>query len=156
MFCDQLSGICSDETGIENLKRKRQGLQPIEADESKNTSGAVLRELFGERFSIRWFLPTPVPYRNLTDALGGCDDTNENEELVQRKSEVNNINMANRSGGSGDYLTSNSTPKNESTEVVVPTGLPTVGHVETGVTLRNAMEAQNHPLGGGEIQSLGG
>uniref|UniRef100_A0A1I8A5T9 Palmitoyltransferase n=1 Tax=Steinernema glaseri TaxID=37863 RepID=A0A1I8A5T9_9BILA len=54
MFGTQISAICSDQTGIESLKREREELQ---TDKWKN-----VQLVFGGPFSHRWFIPFSRPF----------------------------------------------------------------------------------------------
>ncbi|KAL8274527.1 hypothetical protein Esti_001548 [Eimeria stiedai] len=55
MFCDQLSSILSNTTGVESLKRMKN---------EKKSACQLLKEVFGGSFGCYWFLPVPVtPYQ---------------------------------------------------------------------------------------------
>ena len=53
MFCTQMSSICSNETGIEQLKNEKHW--------SKGTKWLNIKSVFGDRFSFDWFLPCFEP-----------------------------------------------------------------------------------------------
>ncbi|XP_074644609.1 palmitoyltransferase ZDHHC3-like isoform X2 [Tubulanus polymorphus] len=61
MFGTQMSAICSDETGIEQLKRE----QPSWEKQSKWLS---MKGVFGHPFSIQWFSPFHLPKFGKKDA----------------------------------------------------------------------------------------
>ncbi|KAL8442081.1 hypothetical protein Emag_006678 [Eimeria magna] len=55
MFCDQLSSILSNTTGIESLKKVKN---------EKKSACQLLKEVFGGSFGCYWFLPVPItPYQ---------------------------------------------------------------------------------------------
>ncbi|KAL8433038.1 hypothetical protein ACSSS7_004149 [Eimeria intestinalis] len=55
MFCDQLSSILSNTTGVESLKKVKN---------EKKSACQLLKEVFGGSFGCYWFLPVPItPYQ---------------------------------------------------------------------------------------------
>merc|ERR1719334_127381 len=54
MFSPQLSAICSDETGIEQLKKEG-------ANWGKKSRWANIKSVFGSPFSLKWFSPFHAP-----------------------------------------------------------------------------------------------
>jgi palmitoyltransferase len=56
MCCTQMSAICNDETNIEHIKK--------EARYEKRSCLYNVREVFGEKFSYRWFSPFHPPPQN--------------------------------------------------------------------------------------------
>lgn len=54
MFSTQLSAICSDETGIEQLKKEG-------ASWNKKSRWANVKSVFGSPFSLKWFSPFHAP-----------------------------------------------------------------------------------------------
>uniref|UniRef100_A0A0G4HDL0 Palmitoyltransferase n=1 Tax=Chromera velia CCMP2878 TaxID=1169474 RepID=A0A0G4HDL0_9ALVE len=68
MFCDQTSGITSDETGIEYLKGRSATVAVMAGGKEtwtsrQRTSYEAFLEVFGCHFGIDWFLPTPVRFK---------------------------------------------------------------------------------------------
>ncbi|XP_064640191.1 palmitoyltransferase ZDHHC3-like [Lineus longissimus] len=61
MFGTQLSAICNDETGIEQLKSNQ------EKQWEKHSNWNSLKEVFGHRFDYRWFSPFHPPRIQPTD-----------------------------------------------------------------------------------------
>ncbi|XP_006817408.1 palmitoyltransferase ZDHHC3-like [Saccoglossus kowalevskii] len=57
MFCTQVHSICTDETGIEQLKQDKPTW-------TKKSKWFALRSVFGGKFSIHWFSPFSSPNLN--------------------------------------------------------------------------------------------
>lgn len=71
MFGTQISAICSDQTGIESLKREnghRRGGDEESANSGKNSAWKNLSVVFGggggQKFSVRWLNPFDIPYHS--------------------------------------------------------------------------------------------
>ncbi|XP_035886329.1 palmitoyltransferase ZDHHC3 isoform X3 [Phyllostomus discolor] len=93
MFGTQVHSICTDETGIERLKRKH---QPREHQGSWETVRETVRETFGGDFSPNWFNPFSGPchpellndggWVRQAESLSGHGETSS-ERLQESKSE---------------------------------------------------------------------
>ncbi|KAM9592491.1 palmitoyltransferase ZDHHC3 isoform 2-T2 [Trichechus inunguis] len=90
MFGTQVHSICTDETGIERLKRKH---QPRE----RTGSWKTVKETFGGNFSLNWFNPFSRPCqpelpndRDLVRQVASLSDINNTETTEEQSEETKN------------------------------------------------------------------
>ncbi|XP_023581980.1 palmitoyltransferase ZDHHC3 isoform X2 [Trichechus manatus latirostris] len=90
MFGTQVHSICTDETGIERLKRKH---QPRE----RTGSWKTVKETFGGNFSLNWFnpfsrpcQPEPPNDRDLVRQVASLSDINNTETTEEQSEETKN------------------------------------------------------------------
>ncbi|XP_023384793.1 palmitoyltransferase ZDHHC3 [Pteropus vampyrus] len=87
MFGTQVHSICTDETGIERLKRKH---QPREY----RGSWKLVQDIFGGRFSLNWFNPFSGPWhpkplsdRDWVQQVASTSETDNTEMTEERSGE---------------------------------------------------------------------
>ncbi|XP_014646728.1 PREDICTED: palmitoyltransferase ZDHHC3 isoform X2 [Ceratotherium simum simum] len=87
MFGTQVHSICTDETGIERLKRKQQPRQHTGSWES-------VKQTFGGDFSLNWFNPfsgpchpEPLRDRDWVRQVASLSDTDNTETTAEEQSE---------------------------------------------------------------------
>ncbi|KAI4532511.1 hypothetical protein MG293_017776 [Ovis ammon polii] len=91
MFGTQVHSICTDETGIESLQRKKQ--QRRERRERRGSWKSV-KETFGGDFSLNWFNPfsgprhpKPLSNRDWVRQVSSVSDTENTETTTEEPSE---------------------------------------------------------------------
>ncbi|KAI4563571.1 hypothetical protein MJG53_016145 [Ovis ammon polii x Ovis aries] len=91
MFGTQVHSICTDETGIESLQRKK---QPRRERRERRGSWKSVKETFGGDFSLNWFNPfsgprhpKPLSDRDWVRQVSSVSDTENTETTTEEPSE---------------------------------------------------------------------